>query len=77
MHKTYRKCSDQTHAWHVLTADAAARLLATDAATGLSEAEATRRLQQYGPNKLTEKPPRDPWRPLTAMESEAKAVSPR
>jgi Ca2+-transporting ATPase len=39
-----------------LTPDAAAAALSTDAAAGLSTAEAARRLVEHGPNQLTEKP---------------------
>lgn len=41
-------------AWHALEADAVAATLATDPTSGLAEPEAARRLQQNGPNTLTE-----------------------
>ncbi|HID72525.1 TPA: hypothetical protein EYP38_01170, partial [Candidatus Micrarchaeota archaeon] len=48
-------------AWHILTADVLADRLDTDAVTGLSKTEATKRLRENGPNRLAEKPPRSPW----------------
>lgn len=42
-------------AWYQLTAVAAAQQLGVDPAQGLSAAEAQRRLQQYGPNRLAGK----------------------
>jgi Ca2+-transporting ATPase len=44
--------------WHRQGPDAVARSLATDAAAGLSAAEAAARLDRHGPNELREKPPR-------------------
>jgi len=41
--------------WHQLAAEAAALLLATDLEKGLSEDEARKRMQEYGPNQLREK----------------------
>jgi len=38
--------------------------LKTDAASGLSEEEARRRLEEYGPNELKEKGAKSPWRIL-------------
>src|SRR3954466_1188460 len=38
--------------WHRLTAEAVAKQLNVDPATGLSAAEAQQRLQKYGPNEL-------------------------
>ena len=40
------------HPWHTLSTDEVGRILHIDAAKGLTEAEATRRLAQYGPNAL-------------------------
>lgn len=40
----------------------ACEALATDARTGLAAAEATRRLQEQGPNQLTEPRGKSPWR---------------
>ncbi len=56
--------SDNAPTWHTLAPEAVARRFAADVATGLSEAEADRRLQEHGPNRLAEKPPRSPWRLL-------------
>jgi len=47
-------------AWHLLTADVAARELASDAHRGLATAEAARRLDQYGRNELHEQEGRGP-----------------
>jgi magnesium-transporting ATPase (P-type) len=40
--------------WHAMAADDVAGRLATDATTGLAAAEASRRLEQHGPNRLPE-----------------------
>jgi P-type Ca2+ transporter type 2C len=45
---------------HAATADAVVASLNTDAALGLSSAEAQRRLQEYGPNQL-KSAPETPW----------------
>ena len=47
-------------AWHTLTVAEVAARLRTDAGRGLAEAEAARRLQQYGPNALAETQGRSP-----------------
>ena len=47
--------------WHALTAPAALDQLVSDAEKGLSSDEATRRLNQYGPNRLPEGNKRSPW----------------
>jgi len=44
--------------WHVLDPEAAVRELGADISAGLGEDEAARRLQQFGANKLTERPGR-------------------
>jgi P-type Ca2+ transporter type 2C len=41
--------------WHTLPAEEVSRRLHTERERGLSDAEATRRLERYGPNTLTEK----------------------
>jgi len=41
-------------AWHAIAADEVARRLDTDSAKGLDAAEAKRRLETYGPNRLPE-----------------------
>jgi Ca2+-transporting ATPase len=52
--------------WHALApSDALARLDAT--LRGLSEAEAARRLEHYGPNRFRRAPPASPWRILMAQ----------
>ena len=50
--------------WYALSADQCVDHLTTHPATGLSPAEAARRLQQFGPNEIkrTERP--SPWRLL-------------
>jgi len=49
-------------AWHAESADAAARHLAVDSATGLNDDEAASRLARHGPNLLTETPGKPAWR---------------
>ncbi len=44
--------------WHHMTLNQVLAALETDRRRGLSEAEATRRLKKYGPNRLEGKPPR-------------------
>jgi P-type Ca2+ transporter type 2C len=56
--------SDNTPIWHILPPETVAHRFDTDVATGLREKEASRRLQEHGPNRLAEKPPRSPWRLL-------------
>jgi Ca2+-transporting ATPase len=50
--------------WHTLSADEAAHRLEVNTQTGLSAAEAARRLAHFGPNALHEKRGRPPWRML-------------
>jgi Ca2+-transporting ATPase len=50
--------------WHQIDAVAAQQTLNTQTATGLSDAEAQRRLQEYGPNELVERGTKSPWRIL-------------
>ena len=47
--------------WHQYSAEAVLRELRTDAAAGLSDAEAARRLAEYGRNELTGNGIRSPW----------------
>lgn len=47
-------------AWHAVPADQAVGRLKTDPATGLDASEASRRLSQYGPNRLPEGKQRGP-----------------
>ena len=49
-------------AWHAVAAAEAARTLDVDARDGLSTAEAARRLESYGPNRLTDVPREPRWR---------------
>src|SRR5215475_4389293 len=50
----------ETIAWHAIAADQVIGRLKTDPATGLDAAEASRRLSQYGPNRLPEGKQRGP-----------------
>lgn len=43
-----------TRAWHTLSAEEVAQALQADPASGLTDAEAARRRQQFGPNALAE-----------------------
>ena len=47
--------------WHAISADEAAKRLATDAGKGLDAADARNRLQNYGPNRLPEGKKRGPF----------------
>ena len=59
--------SDSRQDWHNLSADQALYEQASDLAHGLSQTEAEKRLQQYGLNRLTEKPPRPVWHLLLSQ----------
>jgi magnesium-transporting ATPase (P-type) len=48
-------------AWHAISVDEAAKRLTTDIGTGLEAAEAAKRLQEYGPNRLPEGKKRGPF----------------
>ena len=50
-----------TH-WHILHGHDVSGKLAVDPATGLTEDEASGRLEQHGANTIREKPPRPMWR---------------
>jgi Ca2+-transporting ATPase len=50
--------------WHALTSDQILQQLATPPETGLTSEEATRRLESYGPNQLTEAPGVTFWQML-------------
>ncbi len=50
--------------WHALTSDQILKQLATPPETGLTSEEATRRLESYGPNQLTEAPGVTFWQML-------------
>jgi Ca2+-transporting ATPase len=56
--------------WHQMEIDAVARKLASDAAAGLSESEASRRLQQFGSNEIVARGARGPWRIFLSQLSE-------
>ncbi|MBL8429272.1 MAG: cation-transporting P-type ATPase [Dechloromonas sp.] len=51
--------------WHADTADAAARRLGVDHASGLTDDEAASRLTRHGANRLTERPGKPAWRRFT------------
>ncbi|MFI3155104.1 MAG: HAD-IC family P-type ATPase [Methylococcaceae bacterium] len=53
--------------WHTLTIEKALSALASDAALGLSQTVAEDRLNHYGLNRLTEKPPRPAWHLLLSQ----------
>jgi len=53
---------NETTVWYELESSKVASLLDVDPAQGLSEAEATKRLEQYGPNSLTETKEEPTWR---------------
>jgi Ca2+-transporting ATPase len=48
--------------WYTLTAEAVSKELQVDPAQGLSEAEAAKRLEQYGPNSLDQTEVEPTWR---------------
>ncbi len=50
--------------WHAMSAEEVLAALGSEAASGLTEAEARRRLAEYGPNELQEKPPISFWERL-------------
>ena len=50
-----------SQAWYQLDAQAVLQELKTNEASGLSPTDAQQRLEQYGPNELTERPPKSPW----------------
>ena len=54
--------TDSQPRWYAMTAAAVAQQLGVDPAKGLSAAEAQKRLQQYGPNKLAAKAKEPGWR---------------
>eukprot|EP00516_Mucochytrium_quahogii_P006856 CAMPEP_0203764690 /NCGR_PEP_ID=MMETSP0098-20131031/17978_1 /ASSEMBLY_ACC=CAM_ASM_000208 /TAXON_ID=96639 /ORGANISM=" , Strain NY0313808BC1" /LENGTH=1018 /DNA_ID=CAMNT_0050660837 /DNA_START=53 /DNA_END=3109 /DNA_ORIENTATION=+ len=47
--------------WHVMGVDSVTNLLSTNTTTGLSDAEVAKRLEEYGPNQLTEKAKKTIW----------------
>ncbi|HOW92502.1 MAG TPA: cation-transporting P-type ATPase, partial [Anaerolineaceae bacterium] len=57
-HQNFAKKEDLSVYWHALSADEALQRLKSPDAEGLSSAEAERRLKEYGPNQLEEKPRR-------------------
>jgi len=53
--------------WYRLSAEEALRRLGTTPASGLTEAEVPRRVEQYGPNELADQGGRGPWQILLAQ----------
>jgi P-type Ca2+ transporter type 2C len=53
--------SGERGAWHILEAAEVLRALGTDAASGLSNEEAARRLEERGTNELEDRGTRSPW----------------
>src|SRR3984893_1465968 len=53
--------ASEVAAWHAISADEVLKRLATDAGKSLDAAEATTRLQKYGPNRLPEGKKRGPF----------------
>jgi len=64
---------NREQAWR-LTPNEVVKDLDTSHETGLSQAEAERRLDEYGPNELTERGVRSPWRILAAQFTEIMVV---
>ena len=62
--KTAEDQPQQPEAWHALEAEDTLSQFATPAESGLSSAEATKRLNIYGPNQLAEAPPTTIWQML-------------
>lgn len=58
------KDSSVTLNWHTISADEATHSLESNAESGLTATESSKRLEQFGPNELQEKPARSPWRML-------------
>ena len=48
-------------AWHTVSTNAALEYLASDRTRGLGEKDAAERLCRDGPNRLAERPPKNPW----------------
>ncbi|RPF46862.1 Ca2+-transporting ATPase [Thermodesulfitimonas autotrophica] len=59
---------------HEMAPEAVLHEFGSDAATGLSSPEAGLRRQKYGPNELTETPPKSPWRILWEQLTAAMVV---
>ena len=55
---------DQTKEWHALGVQEALQALQVDGQAGLTSAQAKQRLDEYGPNELTERPPPTFWQRL-------------
>ena len=53
--------TDRSPAWHTLGVDEVARALSTDITTGLTETQAARGLERYGPNEIPRETPPSVW----------------
>ncbi len=60
--------------WYLQTTDDTLATLTTDRAQGLDQAEAKRRLAEYGPNELVEKGVKSPWQILLEQLSDAMVI---
>jgi Ca2+-transporting ATPase len=60
--------------WYKLTVEGTAQELAVDPEQGLTEAEARRRLERYGPNALIERAAKSPWTILLRQFAEVMVV---
>ncbi len=49
-------------AWHTFSTEESLQRLESDAAAGLTQAEASRRSALHGPNQLAQQPPPSPWK---------------
>jgi Ca2+-transporting ATPase len=56
--------SKDGHSWHALETEDVLQQLATPDKVGLTPEEASRRLEEYGPNQLVESPPTSFWQML-------------
>jgi magnesium-transporting ATPase (P-type) len=61
---TDAKMATNVTSWHALSSEEVVSRLATDGEMGLDAAEAEKRLQTYGPNRLPEGKRRGPWKRL-------------
>ena len=62
VYQTVHPADDPVTHWHTLDRSEVSGRLVVDPSSGLSEPEASRRLEQHGANAIREKPPRPAWR---------------
>ena len=60
--------------WYKLTVDDVVRKLNSNLATGLDEAEVSRRLEQYGLNELVDRGSKSPWRILAEQFTDTMVI---